>query len=107
MQDSPLLASLPATDLEQLQSLAHAFAGLAPFETLQYTDGGRYKERRFRVPIDEHVIARVLAPFDLARHRITGARFALDDDMMLLHVVERGTPDPLIVESPTHAAKGR
>lgn len=109
MLHSPLAASpdSPNDPEQELIRIARDLAGLAPFETLQYTPDGRYRERRFRVPIDETVIARVLAPFDPAHHRITGARFALDDAMILLHVVEHETPEPLIAESPTHAAKGR
>ncbi len=110
MQQSPHASPLERTsdaDLVDMAAIARELADLAPFETLQYTAGGRFRERRFRVPINAQVIERVLAPFDLEHYRITGARFAVDDDMMLLHVVERDRPEPQLIESPTHRAKGR
>jgi hypothetical protein len=95
-----------APEIERLQAIARELAGLGPFETLQFTPAGRYFERRFKVPIDAGVIARTLAPFDPAHHRITGARFSPGEDLMLLHIVASDSPEPLPVESPTRAVKG-
>lgn len=91
-------------DFERLRTIARELAGLGPWETLQFTPAGAYLERRFKVPLLEEAIMRTLAPFNPHTHHITGARFA-NDDLILLRVVETGSPESLIQESPTNAAK--
>lgn len=82
--DAPTTSADPP---DLLATYCREILNLGAFETLVLTPAGHVLERRLKVERSQAAIRRALAPYDLARFRVTVARYTASEDRVLIALV--------------------